>query len=141
MALLLDSGILYAYYDRRDLWHPAARQLLVQEAGVLVIPSPVIPEVDYLLGTRIGSSAQFSFYREIIQGSFRVADLPQESYSRVLEINDQYRDLQLGFVDAAILTLAEHLGVGRIATTDRRHFTPVRVGVPLELYPAEPLPS
>lgn len=141
MALLLDTGLLYAYYDRRDHWHVAARQLLVQEAGVLVVPSPVIPEVDYLLSARIGSSAQFAFYRGIIQGGFRVADLPLESYPRVLEINDQYRDLRLGFVNAAILTLAEHLGVGRIATTDRRHFGPVKVAVPLELYPAEPLPS
>ncbi|MBS3967964.1 MAG: hypothetical protein KGZ60_11975 [Truepera sp.] len=24
MAVLLDTGVLYAYYDRRDAWHTAA---------------------------------------------------------------------------------------------------------------------
>jgi len=107
--------------------------------GGLIVPSPVIPEVDYLLGERLGNQAQAVFYEGLVDGSFFVADLPQESYPRILELNQKYADLRLGFVDAAVLSLAEHLGMGRIATTDRRHFTPVKLSIPLELLPEEPL--
>jgi predicted nucleic acid-binding protein len=55
-----------------------------------------------------------------------------------LELNRKYQALRLGFVDAAVLTLAEDLGLGRIATTDRRHFGAVRLSIPLELLPAKP---
>lgn len=54
MAVLLDSGILYAYYDRSDLWHRAATDFVASQSGALLVPSPVVPEVDHLLGARLG---------------------------------------------------------------------------------------
>jgi predicted nucleic acid-binding protein len=36
---------------------------------------------------------------------------------------ERYRDLPLGFVDAAVLTIAARLRADAILTTDRRHFT------------------
>lgn len=138
MAVLLDTGILYAYYDRRDSWHPAARTLIEREVGGLIVPAPVLPEVDYLLGERLGSEAQSTFYQGIIDGSFFIADLHPQHYSRILELNRRYKSLRLGFVDAAVLALAEHLGLGRVATTDRRHFGAVEIAVPLELVPDRP---
>lgn len=138
MAILLDTGILYGYYDRRDRWHLASRKLIESEAGVLIVPAPVLPEVDYLLGERLGIEAQVALYAGLIDGSFAIADLPSESYPRILQLNQKYRDLRLGFVDAAVLALAEHLKLGRIATTDRRHFGGVKVAISLELLPPEP---
>jgi uncharacterized protein len=137
VAILLDAGILYASYDRRDLWHPSARKLIGEEVGGLIVPAPVIPEVDYLLGERLGTQAQEVFYEGLVDGSFFIADLPRESYPRVLELNRKYQNLRLGFVDAAVLALAEYLGLGRIATTDRRHFGAVKLAIPLELFPSE----
>ena len=58
MAILLDSGILYAFYDRSDRWHEAAAGLIQAEAGALLLPAPVVPEVDHLLGVRLGSAAR-----------------------------------------------------------------------------------
>jgi predicted nucleic acid-binding protein len=52
---------------------------------------------------------------------------------RVLELNRKYRDLRLGFVDAAVLVLAEELKLSRIATTDRRDFGAVKLALPIEL--------
>jgi uncharacterized protein len=138
VTILLDAGILYASYDRRDLWHPPSRRLIEEEIGGLVVPAPVIPEVDYLLGERLGTQAQQLFYEGLIDGSFFVADLPRESYPRILELNRKYENLRLGFADAAVLALAERLGLGRIATTNRRHFGAVRLAIPLELLPSEP---
>lgn len=138
MAVILDTGILYAYYDRRDLWHEHSVGLIRHEPGELIVPAPTIPEVDHLLGRRLGDKAQRTFYHGIIDGHYFVADLPREGYARVLELNEQFSDLELGFVDAALLAIAEMLGLRRIATTDRRDFGPLQESLMLELLP--PLP-
>jgi predicted nucleic acid-binding protein len=135
MTVLLDTGILYAYYDRRDNWHDAAQHLIASEVRGLIIPAPVLPEVDYLLNMRLGIEAQAIFYRGLTSKDFLIADLPLKLYARVAELNSRYRDLELGFVDAAVLAMAEHLKLGRIATTDRRHFGAVKLALPLELLP------
>ncbi len=136
MPVLLDTGVVYAGYDRRDRWHAEARQLLHAEARELILPTPTIPEIDYLLGKHLGSEAQRNFVAKLGDGDFFLVDLPPTGYRRVAELHRRYADLRLGFVDAAIMAIAEHLGIGRIATLDRRHFGAVQLGVPLTLLPA-----
>jgi predicted nucleic acid-binding protein len=135
VSVLLDTGIVYAYYDRSDRWHARARALLKAEARGLILPAPVIPEIDHLLATRLGHESCLAFYGGITGGHFFVADLPRQAYARVAEINRQFADLSLGFVDAAIVVLAGTLGVPRVATADRRHFTPLASAFSLELLP------
>lgn len=138
MAVLLDSGILYAYYDRSDRWHQAAVELIGSELGGLLLPSPVVPEVDHLLGTRLGRAARLQFYRGLVEASFLLVDLPQERVGRIRELDEQFAELDLGFVDSALVALAESTGVKRIATSDRRHFEPLARTFGLTLVPAPP---
>ncbi len=135
MAALLDTGILYAYYDRKDSWHARATEVLRQEKGQLLVPSPVIPETDHLLGRRLGAAARLAFYEGLAEGHYFVADLPQDRYARVAELNRQFPQLSLGFVDAAIVAIGEALGLRRIATTDRRDFEPLASPLSLVLLP------
>lgn len=135
MSILLDSGIVYAYYDRSDRWHAKASALLRAESRGLILPAPVIPEVDHLLGVRLGEASRMTFYAGIVGGHFFVADLPRAAYARVVDINRQFADLSLGFVDAAVVALAGTLNLSRIATTDRRHFAPLATHFSLELLP------
>lgn len=138
MTLLLDTGAAYAYYDRDDSWHAAMRQVIEGETGTLALPALVIPEVDHLLGARLGHRAQLALYEDIIEGVYLVVDLDIDRYHRVFDLNRRYADLRLGFVDAAVATLSEQLGVRRLATTDRKHFPAIGRDVPLELLPARP---
>jgi predicted nucleic acid-binding protein len=135
MAVILDTGILYAYYDARDLWHSHALQIIRDTSHELIIPSPVVAEVDYLLNSRRGFTAQVKFYQGMAEGYYQVSDLSATGHRRVFELNQQYADLRLGFVDAGVITIAEELGIGRIATTDRRHFAVVKAKIPLVLLP------
>ena len=135
MSVLLDTGIVYAYYDRSDAWHIRARTLLETEQRGLILPAPVIPEVDWLLGQRVGNRARITFYEGIIGGYYLVVDLPKPAYPRVAALTRQFKDLDLGFVDAAIVAIAESLDLRRIATTDRRHFEPLAKALALELVP------
>jgi hypothetical protein len=135
MSVLLDTGIVYAYYDRSDAWHSRARVLVQTEQHGLILPAPVVPEIDHLLGRRLGAKSRLTFYAGIVEGYYLIADLPTASYARVVDLNRQFADLNLGFVDAAIAALAESLGLSRIATTDRRHFDPLAAALSLELLP------
>jgi len=135
MAVLLDTGVIYAYYDRSDGWHRRAVTLIAAEADGLIVPAPVIPEVDHLLGHRLGDKARQIFYRGLSDGEYLVADLPHDRYRRVAELDRQFADLHLGFVDAAVAAIAEASGLGRIATTDRRHFVPIAAALSFELLP------
>jgi predicted nucleic acid-binding protein len=135
VSVLLDTGIIYAYYDRSDAWHDRAKALLQQEARGLILPAPVLPEADYLIGHRLGRSARRTFIRGVIDGHYFVADLPRAAYARVEAIEQQFGDLDLGFVDAAVAALSESLKVPRIATADRRHFDPLAASLGLTLLP------
>lgn len=134
MAVILDTGILYASYDRSDAWHERAVELFEIESRALIVPSPVIPEVDHLLA-RIGPAARHAFYRGLAESHYFIAELPRERYGRILEINEQFAGLDLGFVDAAVIAIAESLELMRIATTDRRDFTAVTNLIPIEILP------
>ena len=135
MSVLLDSGIVYAYYDRSDAWHARSRQLIEREQRGLILPAPVIPEVDWLLGQRLGARSRWTFYDGISEGYYLVADVPRAGYRRAADLNRRFEDLGLGFVDAAVVVVAESLGLTRIATTDRRHFDPLAAALGLKLLP------
>ena len=83
MSVLLDTGIVYAYYDRSDAWHDRARMLVETEQHGLILPAPVVPEIDHLLGRRLGAKSRFTFYAGIVEGYYLIADVPTAAYARV----------------------------------------------------------
>jgi predicted nucleic acid-binding protein len=126
VALILDTGPVYASLDRRDTHHAACRALIESTDEALVLPSPVLPEVDYLVAQRLGVAPMLALIEDIRQGAYDVEDLTLSDYERVAELMDRYADVDLGFVDSAVIAVAERLGERRIGTLDRRHFSVVR---------------
>ena len=49
MAVLVDTGILYALADADDAWHARAVEWTDEVAELLIVPVTVLPEVAYLL--------------------------------------------------------------------------------------------
>ena len=122
VALILDTGRLYATLDRDDAAYRSCRRLL-EEAGELVaVPSPVLVEVDYWIHRRLHPGILVALLDDIDAGAHRVEDLRLEDYRRVREICDQCADADVGFVDAAVLAIIERLGEPKLATLDRRRF-------------------
>lgn len=135
MGLLLDTGAVYAYYDADDDWHERMRPLLDDERSRRLLPAVVLPELDHLLDVRLGRGARQALYDDIVTGVYEVVDVAPDRWVRVRELDEQFADLDLGLVDAAVATLAEQLAVPRLATTDRRHFPAFQQEVPLVLLP------
>ncbi len=126
MALILDAGPLYASLDRNDRDHHRCRQLLQTTRELLVIPSPVLPEVDYLVHSRLHGGIALGLIDDIIAGAYRVEELRREDYTRIRELCDKYADADIGFVDAAVLAVVERLNEPKLATLDYRHFRALR---------------
>ena len=122
MALILDTGPLYASLDRSDADHAACRGLIESADEPLVIPAPVLVEVDYWIQQRLNPGVLVALLDDIENGAFVVADLVAADYSRVRELCDRYADADIGFVDAAVLAVVERLNEPKLATLDRRHF-------------------
>jgi uncharacterized protein len=124
--VIVDTGVLYAAMAPRDRHHAACAKLL-RAARELLLPAPVLVELDYFLSQLTGSSRPFDeVLRRIENGIFTVLDLAASDYSRVRDLCAQYGDWPLGFVDAAVISLAERERQTRIATLDRRHFAAIK---------------
>lgn len=83
-------------------------------------------EVAYLLETRLGWQAEVRFLGDLAAGNFVTEAVLPRDWMRIAELVAAYHDLPLGTVDASVVATAERLGVGVVATLDRRHFTVVR---------------
>lgn len=126
MALVLDTGPLYASLDRRDAKYNACRRLLEETTEPLVIPAPVLVEVDYWIHVRLHPGVLLALLDDIIAGAYHVEELSPEDYARVRELCDRYADADVGFVDAAVLAIVERLNEPKVATLDHRHFSTLR---------------
>ncbi len=126
MALVLDTGPLYATLDRNDAQYRRCLDLLQDTAEPLVIPAPVLIEVDWLVHTRLHAGVFLALLDDIIAGAYRVEELQPEDYRRIRELCDRYADADVGFVDAAVLAVVERLNEPKLATLDHRHFRILR---------------
>lgn len=122
MALILDTGPLYASLDRSDADHAACRRLIEEAWEALVIPAPVLVEVDYWIHERLHPGALVALLDDISAGAYRVEDLQPDDYRRVRDLCDRYGDSDVGFVEAAVLAVTERLNEPKLATLDHRHF-------------------
>jgi len=126
VALILDTGPLYASLDRSDADHVSCRKLLEKADEPLVIPAPVLVEVDYWIHQRLHAGVLVALMDDIVAGAYQVVELEANDYRRVREVCDRYADADIGFVDAAVLAIVERLGEPKLATLDRKHFRVVR---------------
>jgi predicted nucleic acid-binding protein len=100
------------------------------------VPTLVITEVTYLLGSRLGSDAEVRFLGDLAAGNLIAEPVAANDWLRIAELVSTYRDLPLGTTDASVIAAAERLGIVEVATLNHRHFAVVRSIVgPLTLLP------
>lgn len=126
--ILLDTGVLVALVNRRDAHHKECTEwFLATNIAELLIPSPLISEICYMIALRGGPNAEHLFLLDLADDLYgQVAEVTHRDLQRMAELVDQYADLPLGGADASIIAIAERLGIRDVATVDRRHFSVVR---------------
>jgi len=126
VTVVADTGPLYALVDRSDARHKRVVDWWRKNREPVAIPVCVLPEVCYLLNTRISSQAEAAFVRSIANGELVIEQLEPEDIVRAEVLLKKYADLEVGFVDATVIATAERLDAAEILTTDRRHFSAIR---------------
>src|SRR5712691_5679452 len=122
MALVLDTGVIFAALNSDDPAHDGCRHLLETATERLVIPDPVLVEVDYLLRRTARAETWVAFCGGIGEGAFDLFSMTPPIVLEAAKLQARYRDFPLGFVDASVFVTCEALGETKVATLDRRHF-------------------
>jgi hypothetical protein len=90
VALILNTGPIYASLDRSDADHAACRALIEAAEEPLVIPAPVLVEVDFWIHRRLSPGVLAALLSDVESGAYVVADLEVADYARVRELCDRY---------------------------------------------------
>lgn len=138
MALVLDTGVIFAALDAADPDHDVCRRLLDEATDRLVIPAPVLVELDYFIRRTGPVDVWFSFCEDVHSGSYVVTHIDSTLLIDAARLQVRYADQPIGFVDASVAVVCDALGETRVATLDGRHFGILRTagGEAFQVVPA-----
>jgi len=114
--ILADSGFLFAYYSAKDQHHQAVRRFFENCTSRLVTTSICIAEVMWLLNG--DWRTQNEFLLDAAKQLYECEQLLPQDFSRIAQLNAQYRDLPGDFADLCLIVISERLDIAAIATLD-----------------------
>ena len=115
-VIIVDSGVLVAYYSVKDSYHQQARVFFEICTSNLVTTTACVTEVMWLLSPNW--RIQNKFLQGVARGVFESIPLLPEDFSRITELNEQYADLPGDFADLSLVAISERLNIPAIATLD-----------------------
>lgn len=124
--MIVDTSALLAFFDIDEPDHAAVSGVLATASGPLVVSPYVVAEVDYLVASRLGVTAELAVLKELSSGAWELAGFGSEDLSEARQIVERYADQSIGVADASNVVLAGRYRTRTIATLDRRHFGVVR---------------
>jgi uncharacterized protein len=119
-VLTLDSSGLIALLVQPDPDHEAAVAALEADPGPFLVPAGILAEAAFMIERRGGTAALDVFLEDLQSGAYTL-ECGQGDLARIREVIKRYRDLPLGFADAAVIACAERCG-GAVLSFDRRDF-------------------
>lgn len=120
--IVADTGAVVALIDGDDRHHGVLRRVFESDPGAWVLPASILPEVDHLVSSRLGSSVARAFRRDLAEAAFVVEWGTHGDLARAVELDDRHRDLELGLVDGMVMAVAERLRARAVATLDVTDF-------------------
>jgi predicted nucleic acid-binding protein len=126
MTAVIDAGVLYALVDTADELHERAVAAVKAERETIIVPQATLPEICYLIGSRLGSRQEAAFIRYLVESDWRLEPLTEQDTRRVVALMSEHATAGIGYVQAAIAAIAERMGATRIYTLHRHHFEAIR---------------
>lgn len=120
--IIVDTGVWVGLANRRDQNHARCRKFFLHNHEDLITTYPVLVETIHLLFNRVGVPMTLSWLEIVQVQSIRLFSLEPFNLPRLTELMRQYANLPMDLADASLVVLAEHLGDGRIVSTDARDF-------------------
>ena len=126
MAIIADTGPLYALADADDSFHASVKSFISKNRETIIVPGPVVVEVCYLILEHLGSAAEIVFLKSLATRQLLLEQPVARDLERSIEILEQYRSSRFGMVDATVMAMAERFSIRTVLTLDRRHFAAYR---------------
>lgn len=124
--VLIDTGAIFAFIDRSDRHHEAARDFVgawTEENGVFVLADVVFSETMTLLRARLSSALAIRVGKELRANPYYAwVWLGQPGEQATWSIFEGYADKDWSYTDCALLALARREGVSHIFAFDQ-HFS------------------
>jgi predicted nucleic acid-binding protein len=142
-VILLDTSGLLSAIDRSQRRHDACAAVVTTAKRPLILSPFVLAELDYLLATSVGASAQDALLEEVERGAYRLDPFTAADVAVARHVIQRYADLNVGLADASLVVLARRYRTRDVLTLDERHFRPMRTldGRRFRLLPADASPS
>jgi len=122
MQIILDTSAVIGLMDKKYKKYENLKKIFTEKDNLYILPSTTIGEICYMLNSRFGSKVELIFLEEIVRTSFQLELLKDMDIIRIIEILKKYDTLNIGYVDASIVAIAERLKINKILTLDRKHF-------------------
>jgi uncharacterized protein len=124
--VIVDTSALLAFFDIDEPDHAAVTKVVETATEPLVVSPYVLAELDYLVASRLGVSAELAVLRELAGGAWDLAAFGTEDLAQARAVVERYADQVIGLADASIVILAARYRTRTVVTLDRRHFGVVR---------------
>lgn len=124
--MIVDTSVLLAFFDTGEPDHLAVSEVLTSTAEPLIVSPYVVAELDYLVASRLGTTAELAVVRELARGAWDLPSLDAAELARAADVIERYGDQAVGLADASNVVLAHRFSTRTIATLDRRHFNVLR---------------
>ncbi|HEY7456853.1 MAG TPA: PIN domain-containing protein [Solirubrobacterales bacterium] len=135
--ILVDTSAALQLASSTAERHADVRTVVDALSGPFLLSPFVLAELDYMLGTRHGQTAQLAMLGEVADGAYELAELGRAEVAAAAGLMRRYEDLGIGLTDASIAVLAEKHGTVDVLAFDARHFRAMRGpgGRPFRLLP------
>jgi predicted nucleic acid-binding protein len=120
--VIADTSGLLAYYNSAEPAHERVKAAVESASEPLVVSPFVIAELDYLLATRVGVTAELAVLKELASGAYELPALTAADIAACAQIVLKYGDQEIGVTDASLVVLAKRYDTHTVLTLDRRHF-------------------
>ncbi len=124
--MIVDTSALLAFFHPADPAHDRVSAIMNSTDDPLVVSPFVIAELDYLLATRYGPSAELAALSELASGAYELAAMTASDLLECAIVVDKYRDQDIGVADASLVVLARRYDTRQVLTLDHRHFDVLR---------------
>jgi len=124
--VIVDTSALLAFFDTDELDHETVSAVLGGKTEPLVVSPYVVAELDYLVASRLGVSAELAVLRELTGGAWDLPAIDVEGLVQARAVIERYADQNIGVADASNVILAERYRTRTIVTLDHRHFDALR---------------
>jgi uncharacterized protein len=124
--LIVDTSALLAFFDSDEPDHLAVSAVLGGATEPLLVSPYVVAELDYLVASRLGVTAELAALRELTGGAWDLPAIDVDDLVKARAVIERYADQHIGVADASNVVLAERYRTRTIVTLDRRHFDVLR---------------